>query len=120
MLATSEEPPERSAELLRQQIANVIADARGGSLPLDNVESFVAVGGDARFAAREIGKPTGSADLVRGRPRAASTSWCAGAASTPPRSWRKQLRPAVRRGRDAQPGPAGLPDPAAPDAAPSR
>ena len=34
-------------------------------MPLDAVQSFVAVGGDARFAAREVGEPTGSADLVK-------------------------------------------------------
>jgi len=62
ILSTSEESPERSTELLRHHIANVIASAQG-YLPLKNVESFVAVGGDARFAAREIGKPTASADL---------------------------------------------------------
>jgi exopolyphosphatase/guanosine-5'-triphosphate,3'-diphosphate pyrophosphatase len=62
ILATSEEPPGRSAELLRYHIDKVIASTRG-SLPLGNVQSFVAVGGDARFAAREIGKPTASADL---------------------------------------------------------
>ncbi len=62
MLSTSEEPPERSAELLRHHIAKVITSAQG-SLPLKDVQSFVAVGGDARFAARQIGKPTPSAHL---------------------------------------------------------
>ncbi len=62
-LGTSDEPPERSAELLRTQIATVIG-ASAGSLPLDDIRSFVAVGGDARFASREIGTPTESADLV--------------------------------------------------------
>jgi exopolyphosphatase / guanosine-5'-triphosphate,3'-diphosphate pyrophosphatase len=62
MFATSEEAPERSAELLRSHITNVIASVKS-SLPLDRVTSFVAVGGDARFAGREIGKPTGSSDL---------------------------------------------------------
>ena len=33
-------------------------------MPLKNIESFVAVGGDARFAARELGKPHAAADLV--------------------------------------------------------
>jgi exopolyphosphatase/guanosine-5'-triphosphate,3'-diphosphate pyrophosphatase len=61
-LATSEEPPERSADLLRHHIAKVISSTRA-SLPLENVRSFVAVGGDARFAAREIGQPTASTDL---------------------------------------------------------
>jgi exopolyphosphatase/guanosine-5'-triphosphate,3'-diphosphate pyrophosphatase len=62
MLSTSEEPPERSSELLRHHIGKVVASTQG-SLPLRNVRSFVAVGGDARFAARQIGKPTASADL---------------------------------------------------------
>jgi exopolyphosphatase / guanosine-5'-triphosphate,3'-diphosphate pyrophosphatase len=34
------------------------------SVPLDEIDSFVAVGGDARFAAREVGTPTESADLT--------------------------------------------------------
>jgi exopolyphosphatase/guanosine-5'-triphosphate,3'-diphosphate pyrophosphatase len=63
LLLTSEDPPERSSELLRQQIINMLATSRG-SLPLGNVESFIAVGGDARFAARQIGEPTGSAQLA--------------------------------------------------------
>ena len=62
LLSTGEEPPERSAELLRYHIRKVISSVRG-SLPLGNVRSFVAVGGDARFAARQVGKPTASADL---------------------------------------------------------
>ncbi len=62
MLTSSEDPPERTAELLRHHIANVTGAARG-SLPLKTVEAFVAVGGDARFTAREIGKPTPSGDL---------------------------------------------------------
>jgi len=62
LLLTGEDPPQRSAELLRHQIGNVISSARG-SLPLENVHSFVATGGDARFTARQIGKPTASADL---------------------------------------------------------
>jgi exopolyphosphatase/guanosine-5'-triphosphate,3'-diphosphate pyrophosphatase len=63
VLSTSEDPPQRSAELLRCHIANVISTMQG-PLPLDDIGSFVAVGGDARFAAREIGKPTASEDLV--------------------------------------------------------
>jgi len=63
LLLTSDDPPERSADLLRQQITNTLKTSQG-SLPLGNVESFIAVGGDARFAARQIGKPTGSAHLV--------------------------------------------------------
>jgi exopolyphosphatase/guanosine-5'-triphosphate,3'-diphosphate pyrophosphatase len=63
MLSTGGEPPQRSAELLRQQIVNETSTLQH-SLSLDGVDSFVAVGGDARFAAREIGKPGSSAPLV--------------------------------------------------------
>lgn len=62
MLFTSEERPERSAEILRSHISTVIASLHG-SLPLGNVQSLVAVGGDARFAGRVVGQPTESADL---------------------------------------------------------
>jgi exopolyphosphatase/guanosine-5'-triphosphate,3'-diphosphate pyrophosphatase len=63
MLSTSQETPRRSAELLRQQIVNETSTLKG-SLPLKNIDSFVAVGGDARFAAGETGKPTAAADLL--------------------------------------------------------
>lgn len=62
MLFTSDEAPERSAELLRSHITTVISNLLG-SLPLNRVGTFVAVGGDARFAGRVVGKPTESADL---------------------------------------------------------
>lgn len=62
ILAVSQEPPERAAELLRQQIANVSTNLLI-SLPLKSIQTFVAVGGDARFAAREIGRATESPDL---------------------------------------------------------
>jgi exopolyphosphatase/guanosine-5'-triphosphate,3'-diphosphate pyrophosphatase len=62
MLSTSDESPERSSELLRYHISNVVATAQG-SLPLGDIKSFVAVGGDARFAADKIGKSTPSDDL---------------------------------------------------------
>ncbi len=62
MLGTSGESPQRSAELLRYQIAKVIAAAEGG-LPLADARSFVAVGGDARFAANQIGRSTESEDI---------------------------------------------------------
>jgi exopolyphosphatase / guanosine-5'-triphosphate,3'-diphosphate pyrophosphatase len=63
MLSTSGESPHRSADLLRQHIANALTTLQN-SLPLSDIDSFVAVGGDIRFAAREIGKPTESADLA--------------------------------------------------------
>lgn len=54
MLSTMQEPPTRAAELVRHQVANVAIAVRA-SLPLDHVETFIAVGGDARFAAQQIG-----------------------------------------------------------------
>lgn len=63
MLSTSEESPERSTELLRHYIFSALSTAQT-SLPLDRVCSVVAVGGDARFAAREVGRPTDSTDLM--------------------------------------------------------
>ncbi|MEN6449584.1 MAG: Ppx/GppA phosphatase family protein [Thermoguttaceae bacterium] len=63
MFATSQEPPQRSADLLRQHISNTLL-AMESTVPLGEIDSFVAVGGDARFAAREVGSPTGSADLA--------------------------------------------------------
>lgn len=62
LLSTSEEPPERSAELLQHHISNVIAAAQR-SMPLGQVQSLVATGGDARFAAKQVGKATASEDL---------------------------------------------------------
>ena len=62
IFSTSEESPRRSADLLRQHIANALSTLQ--SLPLEEIDAFVAVGGDARFAAREIGTPTESADLA--------------------------------------------------------
>jgi exopolyphosphatase/guanosine-5'-triphosphate,3'-diphosphate pyrophosphatase len=64
MLATSEEPADRSAEMLRYQIGNAINSGEV-SVPLGDIRTFVAVGGDARFASREIGKPTESGELYR-------------------------------------------------------
>jgi len=54
VLSTSQEPPTRAAELLRHQISNVVTAIRS-SLLLRQVKSFIAVGGDARFAAHQIG-----------------------------------------------------------------
>ena len=62
VLSTGRELPDVSAELLRQQIANVVSTAEG-LLPLGSIKGFVAVGGDARFAAKEVGKATSSSNL---------------------------------------------------------
>jgi exopolyphosphatase/guanosine-5'-triphosphate,3'-diphosphate pyrophosphatase len=63
ILAISENAPQRSAELLGYHVANVLG-AMQSALPLAEVQSFVAVGGDARFAARQIGRPTDCEDLA--------------------------------------------------------
>ncbi len=59
-LSTSEESPRRSADLLRQHISNTLSVLES-VVPLVEIDSFVAVGGDARFAAREIGVPASEA-----------------------------------------------------------
>lgn len=56
VLDTSHETPDRAADLLRHQIDNVVAAIRR-TQPLFGVTRFVAVGGDARFAARQVGSP---------------------------------------------------------------
>lgn len=69
LLATSEESPERAADLLRHHIANTIALARN-SFPLDEVQHLIGVGGDARFAAAEIGKRLSEGRLHSVAPKA--------------------------------------------------
>jgi exopolyphosphatase/guanosine-5'-triphosphate,3'-diphosphate pyrophosphatase len=61
-LATAQEPPARAAELIRQQVGATAALARK-SLGLSKVRSFVAIGGDARFAADQVGDPLDAGDL---------------------------------------------------------
>lgn len=63
MFATNEESPLRSADMLRQHIGNSLSTFET-VVPLEAIDSFVAVGGDARFAAREIGMPTESSELT--------------------------------------------------------
>lgn len=55
-LLTGGESPERVTAILRQQVDNVLAGTQSG-LPLDRIETFIAIGGDARFVARQAGKP---------------------------------------------------------------
>lgn len=69
LLATSEETPRRSSELYRQQIAKEILSPKR-DLALGTIDVLVAVGGDARFAARQIGEPSDSpgATLISRKP----------------------------------------------------
>lgn len=57
LLATSEDNPRRRAELFRQQIEKEVSSL-DRFLSLDNIDLFVAVGGDARFAAGQVGQAT--------------------------------------------------------------
>ena len=68
MLSLTDESPEKMADLIRHQIAGMLS-AIAGSLPMQKVETFFAVGGDARFAARQIGKRTRSPQLHTVSPR---------------------------------------------------
>jgi exopolyphosphatase/guanosine-5'-triphosphate,3'-diphosphate pyrophosphatase len=63
LLDTSDESPERSADLLQYHISNVISTLQA-PLALEEVSLFVGLGGDARFVARQVGRPTESPDLV--------------------------------------------------------
>lgn len=62
-MATTREAPERTVELLRYRIANVV-DLVQRSLPVGEAESLLAVGEDARFAAEHAGQPVPSAERV--------------------------------------------------------
>ena len=62
ILATDQESPDRAADLLRHQIAGTVGAIRN-SLPIGDVSHFIAVGGDARFAAEQLGQRLTTADL---------------------------------------------------------
>ena len=62
-LATANEPVERGVDILRRQIANVV-DVLKRSMPLEQAQSFIAVGEDARFAAQRAGEPVPTNELA--------------------------------------------------------
>lgn len=61
-LSINGEPPRRVADLVRHQIAGTMM-AIEASMPLERGRTFIAVGGEARFAARRAGKATESGAL---------------------------------------------------------
>jgi len=61
-LSIREESSEKAADLIRHQITGMLS-AVTVSLPMKKMDTFFAVGGDARFISAEIGKPTASPDL---------------------------------------------------------
>ena len=63
MLVTTGERADQAARLIQQQITSAFA-AFKSLLPLKRVQSFVAVGGDARWAAAQVGAPLGANQLV--------------------------------------------------------
>ncbi len=62
VLAADEDSPEQTAEVLRYRISTMLGAVQS-SIPMKGVTSFVAVGGDARFAVRQIGRSTDSPEL---------------------------------------------------------
>jgi len=63
MLATTAERADQAAKLIQQQITSAFSEFKG-LLPLKSVQCFVAVGGDARWAAAQVGKPLGANQLT--------------------------------------------------------
>ncbi len=68
VVAATEDSPEQMAEVFRYQVSTMLTSLQN-AMPLGNVRSFIAVGGDARFAVRQIGQPTDSPDLHRVDPQ---------------------------------------------------
>jgi exopolyphosphatase/guanosine-5'-triphosphate,3'-diphosphate pyrophosphatase len=62
LLPARQEPADRVAAWLRQEVSSAVS-AAGEILPLRRVRLFLAVGGDARFAAAQVGKPLDGSDL---------------------------------------------------------
>lgn len=69
MLVTTTERADQAAHLIQQQITSAFSEFKG-LLPLKSVQSFVAVGGDARWAAAQVGKPLGAHELAAVSPEA--------------------------------------------------
>ncbi len=62
MLLTSNEPPLRAADTLRQHVVNTVVYARK-SLGLRKVKTFIGIGGPARLAAQHAGSRLLASDL---------------------------------------------------------
>jgi exopolyphosphatase / guanosine-5'-triphosphate,3'-diphosphate pyrophosphatase len=62
MLSTSTETAGQATRLIKRQISSAISTLKG-TLPLKNVQIFMAVGGDARWAAAQVGKPVEGTNL---------------------------------------------------------
>ena len=62
MLSTSTETASQATRLIKRQISSAISTLRG-TLPLKDVQVFMAVGGDARWAAAQAGRPIEGTNL---------------------------------------------------------
>jgi exopolyphosphatase/guanosine-5'-triphosphate,3'-diphosphate pyrophosphatase len=62
MLSTNTETAGQATRLIKRQVSSAISTVKG-TLPLKNVQTFMAVGGDARWAATQVGKPMEGTDL---------------------------------------------------------
>jgi exopolyphosphatase/guanosine-5'-triphosphate,3'-diphosphate pyrophosphatase len=65
MLSTSTEPAGQATRLIKRQISSAISTLKG-TLVLKNVQASMAVGGDARWAAAQVGKPVAGTNLRTG------------------------------------------------------
>ena len=63
VLVTTAERADQAARLIQQQVTSAFS-AFQSLLPLKRVQSFVAVGGDARWAAAQVGTPLGMNQLT--------------------------------------------------------
>jgi exopolyphosphatase/guanosine-5'-triphosphate,3'-diphosphate pyrophosphatase len=68
VLETSSEPVEQAASMIEQQIKSAVS-AITGLLPLKRIRTFIALGGDVRWAARQVGKTGEIPGLVDIRPK---------------------------------------------------
>jgi exopolyphosphatase/guanosine-5'-triphosphate,3'-diphosphate pyrophosphatase len=64
VLSTSIESADRAAGMIRHQVAGVMSTMRK-LLPLKQIKTIYAIGGDLRWAADRVGKPTSSENLRR-------------------------------------------------------
>jgi exopolyphosphatase / guanosine-5'-triphosphate,3'-diphosphate pyrophosphatase len=62
ILSTNAETAGQATRLIKRQVSSAISTLKG-TLPLKNVQTFIAVGGDARWAAAQVGKPVEGTNL---------------------------------------------------------
>ncbi len=68
VLETSSEPVEQASNMIEQQIKSAVS-AIAGLLPLKRIRTFIAIGGDVRWAARQVGKTCEISRLINVQPK---------------------------------------------------